>query len=66
MGTKQSGMLDLKIADIIKDNAILQYARQIAINILNDDPKLEKNKNKTILKEYNNIGNNQLEWSRIS
>ena len=66
MGTKQSGVLDLKIADIIKDNAILQYARQIAINILNDDPKLEKNKNKTILKKYNNIGNNQLEWSRIS
>jgi ATP-dependent DNA helicase RecG len=66
MGTKQSGVIDLKIADIVRDNAILQYARQIAIDILNDDPKLEKNKNKAILKEYNLKGNHELEWSRIS
>ena len=66
MGTKQSGVIDLNIADIIKDNAILQYARQIAIEILDDDPKLEKSKNKTILREYNLKGNHQLEWSRIS
>ena len=66
MGTKQSGVIDLKIADIIKDNAILQYARQIAIEILDDDPKLEKSKNIAILKEYKLKGNNHLEWSRIS
>jgi ATP-dependent DNA helicase RecG len=66
MGTQQSGMIDLKIADIIKDNAILQYARQLAINILNDDPDLSKEKNKIILNEYKQKSNQKMEWSRIS
>ena len=40
MGTQQSGILDLKIADLVKDNAILQYARQMAIETLDEDPAL--------------------------
>ena len=41
MGTQQSGMLELKIADIMKDNAILQYARQLALTLLEEDPELK-------------------------
>ena len=44
MGTQQSGMLELKIADIMKDNAILQYARQLALTLLEEDPELKLSK----------------------
>ena len=66
MGTQQSGMLELKIADIMKDNAILQYARQLALTLLEEDPELKLAKNKAILSHYKEISNKQLEWSRIS
>ena len=66
MGTQQSGVIDLKIADIIKDNSILQYARKLAIEVLNEDPNLEQSKNRSILQEYKRKSNQQMEWSRIS
>ena len=40
MGTQQSGILELKLADLVKDNTILQYARQIAMETLEEDPAL--------------------------
>jgi ATP-dependent DNA helicase RecG len=66
MGTQQSGILELKIADIIKDNAILQYARQLALTLLQEDPEIKLSKNKDILSHYKTISNKQIEWSRIS
>ena len=45
MGTQQSGILDLLIADIAKDGKILEIARQAAQDVLNSDPKLEKEEN---------------------
>ena len=66
MGTQQSGILELKIADIIKDNTILQYARQLALTLLEEDPELKLSKNREILSHYKNISHKQIEWSRIS
>ncbi|TDG37138.1 ATP-dependent DNA helicase RecG [Pedobacter changchengzhani] len=44
-GTQQSGALDLKIANLTTDQAILQEARNSAILILQEDPILEKEEN---------------------
>ena len=66
MGTQQSGMLDLKIADIVKDNAILLYARQLALKVLDEDPDLTLLKNKSISQTYKYNSNLRMEWSRIS
>jgi ATP-dependent DNA helicase RecG len=66
MGTQQSGILELKIADLIKDNAILNYARQLALEVLKEDPSLKLPKNKSILNHYKEVSNRQVEWSRIS
>lgn len=51
LGTKQSGLPDLLIADIIKDTQILNIARNAAIEIINDDPLLVKPYNELLKKE---------------
>lgn len=65
-GTQQSGILNLKIADLAQDGRILQTAREIAHRILDDDPKLEKEENKA-LGQYLDQHFKQIKgWSRIS
>ena len=66
MGTQQSGMLNLKIADIVKDNQILKTARYYAIQLLKDDPRLEKAENAPILNAYSKMMANKTIWNYIS
>ena len=66
MGTQQSGMLNLKIADIVKDNQILKTARYHAIQLLKDDPRLEKVENAPILSAYSKMMANTTIWNHIS
>ena len=65
-GTQQSGILDLKIADIVKDEKILRFARNIAADILEEDPHLEMEKNKLIHDQLKYLHQNRLNWSLIS
>ena len=65
MGTQQSGVIDLKIADLVSDQKILIYARKIAKQILEDDKNLTKDKNNNLLNTYNHIVKNKDLWSYI-
>lgn len=66
-GTQQSGMaFDMKIANIAKDGQILQYARDIATDILDDDPTLAKPENNLMRKQLIALRKNHLNWSSIS
>ncbi|MEO0573686.1 MAG: ATP-dependent DNA helicase RecG, partial [Bacteroidota bacterium] len=66
MGTQQSGLLNLKIADIVKDNPILKTARYYAIQLLKNDPKLEKNGNLRIRRAYMQLVKDKAIWGYIS
>lgn len=66
MGTQQSGLLNLKIADIVKDNQILQTARYHAIQLLKTDPGLEKPENQVVRSTYNAMAKGQSIWGYIS
>ena len=66
MGTKQSGVLDFKIADIITDNKILHFARKEAELLLIDDENLEKAENINIACAYRPYARERMGWSRIS
>jgi len=66
MGTQQSGVLNLKIADIIRDGAILKMARYTAKDILIEDPNLEMQKNKNVLNTYLEIDRKTGAWANIS
>tara|TARA_B110000091_G_scaffold89058_1_gene97678 strand:+ start:1412 stop:3523 length:2112 start_codon:yes stop_codon:yes gene_type:complete len=66
MGTRQSGLLNLKLADLTKDSKILQYARQIASELLDKDPEIVCVENRPILKEYMRAHHIKMQWSTIS
>jgi len=66
MGTQQSGILNLKIADVVKDVIILQQARNTAIELLEDDPNLERKENSNIRKTYQDIYHQKGIWASIS
>jgi len=66
MGTQQSGLLNLKIADIVKDNQILKSARYYAVQLLKNDPKLEQSENLAIRKAYMYLVKDKAIWGYIS
>tara|TARA_R110002167_G_scaffold66040_13_gene187111 strand:+ start:7902 stop:10436 length:2535 start_codon:yes stop_codon:yes gene_type:complete len=66
MGTQQSGVLNLKIADIVKDTKILVNARNTAIAVLQEDSNLSKPENANIKKTYVEVSKNAKIWSEIS
>ena len=66
MGTQQSGVLNLKIADIIKDNHILHSARFYAKKILNTDSSLSKPEHQVILNTYKQLSKHKNIWNYIS
>jgi len=66
LGTQQSGLLDLTIADLAKDSKILQIAREAAINVLKDDPELTKRKNHYLASKIKSISETFVNWSRVS
>ena len=49
-GTKQHGLPEFKFANLFEDIGTLKAVQAIAIKIINDDPKLEKDKNKLLKK----------------
>lgn len=66
MGTQQSGVLNLRIADIVKDKAILDQARYFAKTILKIDPSLSLPENKFILQTYRQMAKYKNIWNYIS
>ncbi|MDG2357496.1 MAG: ATP-dependent DNA helicase RecG [Polaribacter sp.] len=66
MGTQQSGVLNLKIADVVKDTQILVAARNTAISLLQKDSNLSKPENAPINKAYLELSKTSKIWSNIS
>jgi ATP-dependent DNA helicase RecG len=66
MGTQQSGLLDLKLANLATDSLVLQYARNAVIDILDEDPMLGLPQNAPVANRAKEIIRNKPNWSRIS
>lgn len=66
-GTQQSGLpFELKIANITRDSQLLTLGRQIAQEILEEDPLLELDKNYTLKKQLAKLARQKMNWSMIS
>ena len=66
LGTQQSGLLNFKIADIIKDKKILDAAREDAKYLIKEDPQLRHSNNNKIKEEYEKLNKNSTLWKHIS
>ena len=66
MGTQQSGVLNLRIADIVKDHDILNIARNAAIDILKSDPSLSLSENLPVKMTYTQLAKYKNIWNFIS
>lgn len=64
-GTQQSGVLDLKLADLTQDQNILQEARTTVMEIMEEDPELEKPEH-LVLKRYFSKQNTGITFDKIS
>ncbi len=66
-GTQQSGIpFNLRIANLVRDGEIVQYAREIAQNVLDEDPLMEKPDNLILRKQLRKLGGNRYNWGQIS
>ena len=66
-GTRQSGEgIDLKIANLAADGQILQYARDIAQEVLNEDPDLLSEPNRILNERLKTLFAKKVNWGMIS
>jgi ATP-dependent DNA helicase RecG len=66
MGTQQSGVLNLQIADIVRDRDILALARSYAVKILKEDAPLQKPEHATLRAVYIELTKKKNIWNYIS
>ena len=64
-GTQQSGLLDLKVADLTTDQELLQTVRKVVENIFAIDPQLANPENQ-LLNEAFKTRTSGLSWNKIS
>lgn len=64
-GTKQSGILDFKLANIVNDKALLEEAKDIAGKIIEKDAELNLQENSR-LKDFLRLQKGKTMWSKIS
>ncbi len=66
-GTQQSGLaFDLKIANLGQDGQLIQYVRDIADEILDNDPDLKKTENQILANQLKKISKKKVDFSVIS
>lgn len=66
MGTQQSGVLNLQIADLARDGKIVSLARNIAKEVLHQDANLSQPENSILREELKRILKSKPNWSKIS
>ena len=66
MGTQQSGVLNLQIADLVRDRDILYLARNYAVKILKNDAPLEKPENLVMRAVFIEMTKRKNIWNYIS
>lgn len=65
-GTQQSGIVNLRLADLARDGKILQAAREVAARILDDDPYLKRAEHEVLALQLAKESKARKAWSRIS
>jgi ATP-dependent DNA helicase RecG len=65
-GTQQSGILNLKISDLSKDQLLLSQARESVLTLIDEDPELIHSDNHVITAYLRKLASKKSDLSRIS
>jgi len=65
LGTRQSGMPDFAVAELTRDQAILQEAREEAFALVQSDPDLRKSENAALRDAFQNRWRGRLSLARV-
>lgn len=65
-GTRQSGVLDFKLADLVQDEKLVSFTRKLAKELLELDPELQLIQNRPILEYLNSLLKKNSVWGKIS
>ena len=66
MGTQQSGVLNLKLADLARDGQIVTLARNAAKQMMQEDPTFKKPEHQMLRNELKRIIQSKPNWSKIA
>lgn len=66
MGTRQSGVLEYKVAQVLGDRDIMEEARHVAEKLLEQDPHLEAPANHSLRNHFSAYAKQRIGWSRIA
>ena len=64
-GTRQSGMLDLKLTSLSEDKHWIELSRHCAVEVLKQDPKLEWPAHRDLAEHLNEIRKKSGDWGRV-
>ena len=66
MGTKQSGLLELRFVNLAEDYNVIKQTRIVASELIKDDPNLSDQKNKGTKEHLKKSIKSNINWSRVS
>lgn len=64
-GTRQSGLMNFKLANIVEDRELLELAKRFSGELLSEDPDIALEKNRT-LRDFLSLQQGKTAWSKIS
>jgi len=66
LGTKQSGITDLRLTNLATDGELLEKIKQLVLEIIEEDPNLNLLENQILKQHLDSLNSQKTEWSKIS
>jgi len=66
MGTQQSGMLNLRLADLKEDTPVMDLSRRALQDLFDADPELKRPDHQQIIQEFRKRKSGKVDWGRIA
>ncbi|MEY3711775.1 MAG: hypothetical protein RL104_558, partial [Bacteroidota bacterium] len=66
MGTRQSGVMEYKLANLVHDGPLVEWARRAAARIVDEDPQLERPEHAALRARFSDYARGRMAWGRIA
>jgi ATP-dependent DNA helicase RecG len=66
MGTRQSGVMEYKLANLVHDAALVEWARRAAVRIVDEDPQLERPEHAALRARFSDFARGRMAWGHIA